>query len=68
MVGGGGVESKFSVQLRPKLNNNIVIMKLNNIPIPVFPIFPSLNLDIDNSEDIPVIFGIMADPTNISLP
>ena len=43
-------------------------MKLNNIPIPVFPIFPSLNLDIDNSEDIPVIFGIMADPANISLP
>ena len=43
-------------------------MKLNTIPIPVFPIFPSLILDIDNSEDVPVIFGILADPTNISLP
>ena len=25
VVGGGGVESKFSVQLRPKLNNFLVI-------------------------------------------
>ena len=42
-------------------------MKLNAIPIALFPLFPSLNLDIDNAEDIPVIFEILADHTNIFL-
>ena len=43
-------------------------MKLNDIPIPLFPIFPSLNLDIDNAEDIPVIFGFLAHHTNENVP
>ena len=43
-------------------------MKLNNIPTLVFLLFPSLNLDIDNPEDIPVIFGILAHHTNENVP
>ena len=43
-------------------------MKLNNIPTLIFLLFPSLHLDIDNPEDIPVIFGILAHHTNENLP
>ena len=43
-------------------------MKLGNIPSLVFLLFLSLNLDIDNSEDIPVIFGILTRHTNENVP